>query len=337
MTASSPTRIVLSPRPRTISPGPSIQSVLRPSRRLVVGRGCGFGIEVGQIDLAELAVERGEPGGRPEQVAERLRPGDFQELDGLPGHPGVTRGGEDLQERAEQVVGVSDVVEGLAVSSPRAGREGGQGAVQRLPGLVASPLATRGDGGEVVVGRRRRREHEFRPGPLGPDGFPGDLGIEQAAEELRPERRLGHADLVAEDVQLLAGPGPLPGETERLEQGGPLASVGGLGFELQAQVFDGGPEPSGVQHVLGGHHVPRFEAGPPIRLRSRGLPPGRDRSEVRGVSRGACFQNKNGDSAANPQESRSKSPIAADGPEFVRIVKRGPWRICRRSGPSKQR
>ena len=102
------------PAPR-IRPAPtSIQSLRRPRRTSSCGVVPRRGIESRQHDGANHSRVQSQTRGRPEQVDERARGDDVEELNLVPPDPEIAFRSQHFQDRRHPVFGVSKVVERLA-------------------------------------------------------------------------------------------------------------------------------------------------------------------------------------------------------------------------------
>ena len=244
--ASSPTRNVRWPTPRTGTASPPRQSVDAPEPDpLVLLAGCA-GIEDREEDLAIRPVADDQMSAPPEQVARPHRLVEFDRLDLRDRDPVIIPlDGQDFEDAGGQVVQVAEVLERLAVADPRDFGPLVLGLVQEQSGLLKRPLAHPDRGLQQQPHRPLGPAEEFRQSPLGEELLAGLLGPDQLPERVDPRNRL--RVLLPQRVEVVVGTLQFAGETEQLGQKQPTARVGGMLPDLLQRSREGLPQFAGMK------------------------------------------------------------------------------------------
>ena len=213
-------------------------------------------VEGEEEDVAAGPVVGGDAGTGPDQVPELLRRVRLEALRLLQREPGVLPLEDHLDDAAEDVVEVPQVVEGDLAPLPGERRALLLGLVEEGPCRGDVPLADLADGREALLDVGGNVPEEVGPRLPGEDPRPVPLGLEEAAVDAG--RHLGGGVAAGGGGDLLLGPVPVAGEGEKLEEEGPFLRVGGRFADLLGQGLDRGLQVSRVQELLGRRHF-----GPP--------------------------------------------------------------------------
>ena len=186
-----------------------------PEFHLVVGVFVRAGVERRQKHAARRAVAHDELRRQPEQVAREARRRGLHGLDLLQRHPRVLAVGHDFQHGAEQVVGVAQGRERLAVELPRDRRRDLVRAAHQAGGLGG--VGPRRDGRLQAQAQVLRRVGQvLRLQPLREQPALLGLGVEQLA--IGGGCRVQFRVVVLQHVDLLAGAFQVAGKHEQLEE-----------------------------------------------------------------------------------------------------------------------
>ena len=239
---SSPARKVRKPAPSTGPASPPFQSVA-PEFDGVVGVFVGTRVKGRQEHVSLGSVPHIEVGGRPKQVARGVRRAQDQGIDLLQGEPEIGPLRQDFEDGSEQVVGVAQAVERLAVEPAAHGRAGLRGLLQEGLGLGRLALAETIDRRQAQTDVLGRLGQGVRGQTAGEQLPPQLFGVQQLTVSVG--RRFQVGVVVTERVDLPPGALQVAGEGQQLKQEQPLALVARAGLDGLQLGLDGGRQLTG--------------------------------------------------------------------------------------------
>lgn len=176
----------------------------------------------------------------------------------LESDPEIPAMGHHLEHPGEQVIGIAEGLECLAIDLAVHLGHGLIGPDQHLGGLRGAALAQAVDGIQPQPQVLGRVAEEARLQAPGEQVAAGLLGVQQLP--VHGHRGVEVRILVLDEIDLLTGAIQLAREDEEFEQEQPLRLVGGRGPDFLELGLDGLSEPTRLVEFTGLHHMPSSPA-----------------------------------------------------------------------------
>src|SRR5581483_1191847 len=218
-----------------------------------VGGGFGKSISSGNMARGLTAVGPDKLGGHPNEVAQirGCRQGDA--ADAAKRDPIVFTVENQLEDRAESRIGISNPAEWFAVQRSRTGGSGFEGLLPKFgrgAKLTAPDMFQRlNQEADPLQRLAEDQRSKFALKHASPQRFT----LDHRLKDLRQHHRVGVYS--RDDLQLHQGFRPIPQKTMKLKQKDPQLRVLGTGADLVLQFDQGVIGRSGGKSLLGGHDV----------------------------------------------------------------------------------